>query len=147
MTLGRGFWKLWAGNASANLADGVVFISIPLLAAAMTSDAVLIAGLAAVYSAVRLLVVVPVGVYVDRYDRRAILWATNLGRSILLAGAACAFVTGNGSLVLLYGVYAVLGVLETATDNAALSILPGIVPPAQLDRGKRQDLRGPASRG
>ncbi|WP_426998469.1 hypothetical protein [Pseudarthrobacter sp. N5] len=48
MTLGRGFWTLWAGNASANLADGVAFISIPLLAAGLTSDAILIAGLAAV---------------------------------------------------------------------------------------------------
>lgn len=76
MARGRGFWKLWAGNASANLADGVVFVSIPLLAAALTSDAVLIAGLSAAYSAVRLLVVLPVGVYVDRFDRRTILWAT-----------------------------------------------------------------------
>lgn len=134
MTLGRGFWKLWAGNASANLADGVVFISIPLLATALTSDAVLIAGLAAVYSAVRLLVVLPAGVYVDRFDRRSILWATNLARGILLAGAVSAFIAGQGSLVLLYGLYAFLGVLETVADNAALSILPDIVPAAQLDR-------------
>ena len=134
MILGRGFWKLWAGNASANLADGVVFISIPLLAAALTSDAVLIAGLAAVYSVVRLLVVLPVGVYVDRFDRRTILWAANLARGIFLAGAVSAFHTGHGSLVFLYCLYAVLGVLETVADNAALSILPDIVPAAQLDR-------------
>jgi MFS family permease len=134
VTLGRGFWKLWAGNASANLADGVVFISIPLLAAALTSDALLIAGLAAIYSAVRLLVVLPVGVYVDRFDRRSILWAINLARGILLAGAVSAFIAGHGSIVLLYGLYAFLGVLETVADNAALSILPDIVPAAQLDR-------------
>jgi hypothetical protein len=39
----------------------------------LTKDAFLIAGLAAMYSAVRLIVVVTVGVYVDRVDRRAIL--------------------------------------------------------------------------
>lgn len=58
----------------------------------------------------------------------------NLIRGFLLAGAASAFIAGHGSLVLLYGVYAVLGVLETVADNAALSILPDIVSTAQLDR-------------
>lgn len=60
-------------TAAANLSDGVVFVAIPLLATSLTKDAFLIAGLAAMYSAVRLIVVVTVGVYVDRVDRRAIL--------------------------------------------------------------------------
>ena len=64
------------------------------------------------YSAVRLHVVVPVGVYVDRFDRRTILWITNLSRAALL----------------------VMGILETAADNAALSILPSVVPANKLDQ-------------
>ena len=112
----------------------MVFVSIPLLAAALTSGPVLIAGLAAVYSAVRLLVVVPAGVIVDRVDRRTILWSTNLLRGVVLVGAACVFATSGGSLALLYGIYALLGIIETAADNAALSILPSIVPAASLDR-------------
>lgn len=134
MSLGRGFGRLWTGNALANLADGVAFVAIPLLAAALTSDPVLVAGLAAIHAAIRLLVVLPVGVYVDRLDRRTILWATNAGRGALLAGLALATTSGQQSLVLLYVVYAALGVLETAADNAALSVLPSIVPAGQLDR-------------
>lgn len=134
MGLGRGFRRLWAGNAAGNLSDGIVFVAIPLLATSLTSDALLIAGLAAVYSAVRLLVVVPVGVYVDRLDRRTILWVTNAARAVLLLTLAVLFATGNGSLTLLYVVFAGIGVLETAADNAALSILPSIVPGRQLDR-------------
>lgn len=134
MSFGNGFKRLWAGNAAGNLSDGVVFIAIPLLATSLTKEAILIAGLAAMYSAVRLLVVVPVGVYVDRFDRRRILWNTNLGRAALLVTLAVLFATGYGSLPLLYIAFAGVGILETAADNAALSILPSVVPSDKLDR-------------
>ncbi len=66
-------------NALANLADGLAFVAIPLLAAALTSDPVLVAGLAATHAAVRLLVVVPVGVYVDRQSSETTRSAPSCG--------------------------------------------------------------------
>lgn len=134
MALGRGFARLWAGNALGNLSDGLAFVVIPLLAVALTTDPLLVAGLPAAYSAVRLLTVVPVGVLVDRWDRRAILWRTNLLRGGLLLGLAAALSVGVESITALYAVYVALGVLESAADNAALSVLPSLVPDAQLDR-------------
>ena len=134
MSTGRGFRQLWAGNAAGNLSDGLIFVAIPLLATSLTTDAILIAGLAAMYSAVRLLVVVPVGVYVDRFDRRTILWLTNLSRASLLIMMAVLFAIGFGSVPLLYVVLAGVGILETAADNAALSILPSVVPANKLDQ-------------
>ena len=134
MSLGRGFRQLWAGNAAGNLSDGLIFVAIPLLATSLTTDAILIAGLAAMYSAVRLLVVVPVGVYVDRFDRRKILWITNLSRASLLIMMAVLFAIDLGSVPLLYVVLAGVGILETAADNAALSILPSVVPASKLDQ-------------
>ncbi|TFD01418.1 MFS transporter [Cryobacterium sinapicolor] len=134
MSLGEGFRRLWAGNAVGNLSDGLMFVAIPLLATSLTTDAILIAGLAVVYSAVRLLVVVPVGVYVDRFDRRTILWITNLSRASLVIMMAVLFAIGFGSVLLLYVVLAGVGILETAADNAALSILPSVVPANQLDQ-------------
>lgn len=135
MGLGRSFRKLWSGSASANLADGIAFISIPLIATSVTSDAVLIAGLAAVYSAVRLFVVLPVGVYVDRIERRTVLWVANLVRAALLVGVGALFSTGAESIAVLYVLYAVLGTFETAADNASVSLVPSLVPVTQLDRG------------
>lgn len=134
MSLGRSFARLWAGNALGNLSDGLAFVVIPLLAVALTTDPVLVAGLPAAYSAVRLLTVMPVGVLVDRWDRRAILWSTNLLRGLLLVGFAAALSAGVESITALYAVYVALGVLESAADNAALSVLPSLVPQAQLDR-------------
>jgi len=37
MSLGLDYRKLWAGNAASNLGDGISFVAIPLLAAALTS--------------------------------------------------------------------------------------------------------------
>lgn len=112
----------------------MIFVAIPLLATSLTTDPILIAGLAAMYSAVRLLVVVPVGVYVDRFDRRTILWITNFSRASLLIIMAVVFAIGCGSVPLLYVVLAGVGILETAADNASLSILPSVVPASKLDQ-------------
>jgi len=138
MSLGREYRKLWAGNTAANFGDGVSFVAIPLLATAFTSAPALIAGLSLVYSVVRLLVVLPVGVYVDRLDRRSILWAANAVRGLVLIVLAGVVATGNGSLSALYVAFAVIGILETAADNAALSILPTVVSPEQLDTANGQ---------
>lgn len=116
------------------MADGVAFVAIPLVATSLTSNPVLIAGLDLVYSLVRMLFVVPVGVIVDRLDHRMLLWVANVIRGGLLLLLAGAFATGYGSLPLLYVVFGSIGVLETVADNAALSVLPSMVDTEDLDR-------------
>ncbi|WP_166982808.1 MFS transporter [Paramicrobacterium fandaimingii] len=134
MSLGRAFTVLWGANAASNLADGLAFVSMPLLAASLTDDPRLVAGVATVYALVRLLVALPVGVLVDRADRRTLLLTANLLRGAsVLALALCVHV-GVGGLVLLYIAIAVIGTLETAADNAAVSIVPSIIRDHDLDR-------------
>lgn len=134
MSLGRAFTVLWGANAASNLADGLAFVSMPLLAASLTDDPRWVAGLATVYALVRLLVALPIGVWVDRADRRTLLAAANLLRGgAVLALAVCVHL-GIGGLVLLYVAFAVIGTLESAADNAAVSLVPGIVAGRELDR-------------
>jgi MFS family permease len=132
--LGRGFRRLLTGQASANLADGITFVAIPLIATTLTSDPTMIAGLSLAYSLVRVLLVVPIGVLVDRVDHRTLLWSTNVVRGVLLVGLAVIFATGVGSLLLLYLVFTAIGILETAADNAGLSVVPALVAADDLDR-------------
>jgi predicted MFS family arabinose efflux permease len=73
-------------------------------------------------------------VLVDRIDHRTLLWTANLVRGALLVLLAAIFAAGLGSLPLLYLVFAAIGVLETAADNAALSVLPSLVRADDLDR-------------
>ncbi|MCY7404882.1 MAG: MFS transporter [Cryobacterium sp.] len=134
MSLGRPFRALWASSASSNLADGVAFISMPLLAASITDDPRLVAGLATTYALVRLLVALPIGVWVDRVDRRTLLIGANLIRGLVVIALAVSLQLELGTLPLLYAVFAVIGTLESAADNASVSLLPSIVPTEQLDR-------------
>ncbi|MQW76665.1 MFS transporter [Nocardioides sp. dk4132] len=133
-SLGRDFRWLWTGNAAGNMADGVAFVAIPLVATSITTNPTVIAGLALVYSAVRMLLVVPVGVVVDRVDRRLLIWLPNVLRGLILVALSLAFTAGIESLLLLYLAFALVGVMEIAADNAALSVLPALVEPDDLDR-------------
>ncbi|EMQ98098.1 MFS transporter [Paeniglutamicibacter gangotriensis] len=138
MSLGRRYRRLWAGHAASNFGDGISYVAIPLLATALTTNPLLVAGLPMVYSAAKFLVVLPVGAVVDRMDRKKILGVSNLGRSLLLAVLAVLVATGTGSLPALYVVFTLIGLLETASDNSALAILPSLVDSKDLDRANSQ---------
>ncbi|MFT2750612.1 MFS transporter [Clavibacter sp. Sh2036] len=128
------FRALWGANALSNLADGLVFVAMPLVAAGLTDDPRLVAGLATTYALVRLVVALPVGVHVDRLDRRTLLVVANALRGIAVLALAVSLQTGAGSLVALYAVMAVVGVLESAADGAAVAVLPSLVSRDGLDR-------------
>lgn len=102
VSLGRSFTVLWSANAASNLADGLAFVSIPLLATSLTDDPRWVAGLSTLYALVRLLVALPIGVLVDRVDRRMILVVANLLRGGAVLALAIYVQLGAGGLVLLY---------------------------------------------
>jgi MFS family permease len=136
MALGRAFSVLWGANAASNLADGLAFVSIPLLASSLTEDPRWVAGLATIYAVVRLAVALPIGVWVDRANRRTLLAVANIARGGILLGLAVCVQVGVGGLAVLYVAYAMVGALESAADNAALAIVPDIVCDPDLDRAK-----------
>lgn len=129
----RPFRVLWATNATSNLADGVAFVSIPLVASSLTDDPRWIAGLATLYALVRLIVALPIGVWVDRLDRRRILIVANVLRGLAVLALAVCIQLDVGGLVLVYTAFAVIGALESAADNAAVALVPSIVPRRDLD--------------
>ncbi len=106
---------------------------MPLVAASLTDDPRLVAGLAMTYALVRLLVALPIGVWVDRIDRRTMLIVANLLRGLVVVALAISVQLEVGSLPLLYAAFAVVGTLESAADNASASVLPSIVPDRHLD--------------
>ena len=88
MSLSRNFHVLLGANALSNLADGLAFVSMPLLAASFTDDPRIIAGLATLYAVVRLFVALPIGVVVDRFERRQLMVFANILRGVVLLGFA-----------------------------------------------------------
>ena len=133
--LGPAFWRLYAASATSNLADGVNRVALPLLAASLTRDPVLVAGLTSLAFLPWLLFALPAGAVVDRVDRRRAMAVANVVRALALAALATTVLTGTVSLAVLYAVAFAVGVAETGYDSAARAMLPQVVRRDQLDRG------------
>jgi MFS family permease len=132
--LGPSFWAFWGANTLANLGDGMRKAALPLLAAALTRDARLVAGLTAAIYLPSLLVGLPAGAIADRMDRRKLMIWTNGGRAAVLGLLAGALVVDAASIWLLYLVALIFGVAEALHDNAARALLPTVVDHTNLER-------------
>lgn len=132
--LGPEFRKLWAASALSNLGDGVALVAAPLLAAALTRDPALVAGLVFAQRLPWLLFALLSGALVDRLDRRRTMAAVAVCRAALIGGLGAAVVLGRASLPLLYAVFFLLSTGDTLFDIAAVTVLPAVVPRGSLPR-------------
>ena len=121
------FWKLWASSASANLADGVVLIAIPLIAVGLTRSPAEIAGISVAFQVPMLLFGLLAGGLADRLDRRWTMLAVQVLRVTVIGGLAALAVADAVSLPVLYVAAFIIGTGETFFDTNAQSILPAIV--------------------
>ena len=133
--LGASFWRLFASSTGSNLSDGILQAVLPLIAASLTRDPLLVSLVASLAFLPWLLFAIPAGALVDRIDRRRAMQLANLSRAALLVLLAIAVGTGGGSIVVLYVAAFLLGVAETVYDNAARAMLPRVVRRDQLERG------------
>jgi MFS family permease len=130
---GLNFTKLWVASGISNLADGIGIAAAPLLAAALTRDPLLVAGLTVAQRLPWFVFSLISGAIVDRSDRRGVMRSANLWRAILLCGLGLALILDWVSIGLLYLLFFGLGIIETLFDNAALAILPAIVDKTRLE--------------
>jgi predicted MFS family arabinose efflux permease len=103
MKLGANFHKALVASGFANLADGVLWVALPLLAVQLTRSPLLIAGVTVAARLPWLLAPVA-GALADRLDRRQSMVRVNLVRTVLLGGLALAVVADLATLPLLYAV-------------------------------------------
>jgi MFS family permease len=126
MKLGPNFHKALVASGFANLADGVFWVALPLLAVQLTRSPVLIAGVT-IAARVPWLLAPVAGALADRMDRRQAMVRVNLVRTVLLGGLALAVAADLATLPILYAVAVLLGVAETLFDTSAQSLLPALV--------------------
>ncbi|WP_298460153.1 MFS transporter [uncultured Cellulomonas sp.] len=135
--LGSAFWWLWSASTASNVADGVVKVAVPLVAVAATRSPALVAGVAVAVTLPWLLLALPVGALVDRWDRRRAMVTANVVRAAGAGLLALALLGDDdaAAIGLLYAAAFVVGSAETVHDIAAQAVVPLVVPPAQLSRG------------
>jgi MFS family permease len=125
--LGGEFRKLWAASAASNLGDGVALVAAPLLAATLTNDPALVAGLALAQRIPWLNFPLLSGALADRIDRRRAMVAVAICRAGLIGTLGAAMLLDLASLPLLYIIFFLLSTGETLFDTAAATVLPTIV--------------------
>ena len=132
--LGRTFANVFTANLASSLGDGIARTASPLLAARLTDDPVLIAGIAAVAMLPWLFFALPAGILVDRMDRRQAL-ALAAGVRTALAVVLVVLVATNALTIWwLYLVIFVYGACETLYDGAIRAVVPSVVPKKSLPR-------------
>jgi MFS family permease len=105
------------------------------LAISLTDSTVLISAIGAMVMLPWLLFAIPIGVMVDRVDRRFILAGANATRSAIVGGLALLIATEHVTIYWLLVTAFVIGVCEVAADTTAQSLIPQILDEKNYEKG------------
>lgn len=133
-SLGPEFRKLWRASTLSNLGDGIALVAAPLLAAALTRDPQLIAGLSFVQTLPWLLFALVSGAIADRVDRKRAMAYVGLLRAALFGLVGAAVLLDFVSIWLLYAVLFALATGETLFDITSTTMVPRLVQKEDLPR-------------
>ncbi|MFJ4919114.1 MFS transporter [Streptomyces sp. NPDC088725] len=137
-----GFGRLWSAAVVSRCGDSLRAAAMPLLAASLTDDPLLIASVTACGYLPWLLFGLLGGAVADRVDQRRAMWTVDLLRSLLMAAFAAAVALGHASIALLLALAFVLTTLQTLFDNAATALLPSLVKPHELGSANARLMTG-----
>lgn len=122
------FRRFWLGESVAMLGSQVSLLGLPLAAVLVLQATPLELGMLRAAAFVPFLVIIlPVGVWIDRIRRRPVLIGANLGRAAVIAVVPAAALTGTLSLPLLLLVAGSAGVLTVLFEVANQAYLPSLV--------------------
>ncbi len=125
--LGRDFRLLVGASWLSNLGDGITLAAGPLLLASLTQDAFVVALGATVQWLAPLLFALWAGALTDRLDRRRLVLAVNLARTLVLVVLTLAIVTDHVGVPVVLASLFLLGVAEVFADNTVTAVIPTLV--------------------
>jgi MFS family permease len=132
--LSAAYWRLWWAAAVDNIGDGVFAAAIPLLAVTITHDPRLVSIVSAATYLPWLLLSIPAGAVVDRYDRVGLMWRSQAIQAAVVGIVAALATVGEVSIPVLAVMAFGLGSCEVVFGNASQAILPDIVPKSLLHK-------------
>lgn len=134
-SLGATFNKIWSAAVFSKFADGLIGAAIPLLAASLTRDPVLIAIQSNMVMLPWLIFAIPLGALLDRLNRRFVMLVVQLTRVLIGATIAELIITNSITLWALMLLTFIFGVSEVVYDTATQSTIPSLLKGHQLEMG------------
>jgi MFS family permease len=122
-----GLGYLLASTGVSVTGDGMLLAAAPLMAAALSRDPLAVASVTAAGYAAWLVLGLPSGALVDRWNRRAVMITADLGRAAVLAVFTVLVLTGYASIPLLTATVFLVGVGSCFFDPAAQALIPTLV--------------------
>jgi MFS family permease len=119
MTLLRdsAFRRYWAGQATSTLGDAFALVAMPLLVLEATGSVASMGRVSATAAASQLVMGFASGPIIDRYDRRRLMIACDVGRALAFGGLALHWLLRGPSVALIYA---------TTVVGASLGMLFGV---------------------
>ena len=138
----REYMLLWTGQVAATLGSSASGIVVPLLVLAMTGSAAA-AGFASALAIVPyVLLSLPVGVLVDRWDRQRVMVVCDIGRALVTLSLVAALLLDALTLAHLYTVAVLQGICMVFFNLAEVAALPRVVATVQLPQAIAQNQAG-----
>jgi MFS family permease len=141
------FRLLWSGQIVSALGSHASGLAFPLLMLSVTRSAAETGLLIAVRDLPNIVLPLPVGVLVDRWDRKKLMIVSELGRGVALGSIPLALATGHLSLLQLAAVTLVEGAMQNVFGLAGSASLLRVVAEDELgDAVAMGSIGGSASR-
>ncbi|MFI5274921.1 MAG: MFS transporter, partial [Ktedonobacterales bacterium] len=130
----RSFLLLWSGQTVSSFGTSVSHLAMPILVLALTGSPAQAGFVGALQLLPYLLLSLPAGALVDRWNRKALMIRCDAVRWLALGSVPLAYVLGHLSLPQLYVVAAVEGTANVFFTLAEVAALPQVAARDQLPR-------------
>ena len=128
----RDFLLLWSGQGVSSLGTEITLVAFPLLVLALTHSPAQAGFVGAMRSVPFVLIALPAGALIDRWDRKRVMLLCDAGRAIALGSIPLAFALGHFSLAQLYVVALAEGTFFAFFNLANSAALPHVVTKEQV---------------
>lgn len=143
----REYMLLWSGQVVTTLGAQASGIIYPLLILALTGSPAQASWATALRMLPYLLLSLPVGALIDRWDRRRVMLVCHIARGAAVASVPLAMWAGHLVLAHIYAVAVVEGALHVFFNIAETAALPRVVHVRQLPQATAQNQAGFATAG
>lgn len=135
----RDYTLLWSGQMISAVGSQVSLLALPILIYSLTRSPVATGIASALRGIPYVLLMLPAGALVDRWDRRRVMLISDAGRTLALGSIPVAALLGHLGVAQIYIVTLIEGTLHVFFTLAETASLPRLVAPRQLPTATAQN--------